>query len=242
VKRDTVSSGAVLAALRNGPFREPLRKRCRTDRPFGSRRGQHFIVRDRADQFRSGKLIPVNVGFRCEWCACTVELNRSIRSHGEPRFCSNICNRLAAWQTSEKQQACAMRGKVNPQWKGDHASAQAGRERARSIYRRVGPCDRCGRSPAERHHSDGNTLNNEPRNVDLLCRRCHMQEDGRASAFMAARSFSGQRRGRLTEDDARRIRERVATGATRRSMAAEYGVSATTIRRVVRRESFGWVS
>ena len=47
------------------------------------------------------------------------------------------------------------------------------------MYPVIGPCVVCGNPKAERHHWDGNTLNNDPENIVILCRRCHMQTDGR---------------------------------------------------------------
>lgn len=63
-------------------------------------------------------------------------------------------------------------------WKGDKAKVASGRYRARSMYE-LGDCEKCGNPATDRHHKDGNTLNNKPRNIIPLCRRCHMIEDGR---------------------------------------------------------------
>ena len=63
-------------------------------------------------------------------------------------------------------------------WKGNDAGVDAGRVRARNLYN-LGPCERCGEPATDRHHVDGNTLNNEPDNVQIFCRRCHMIVDGR---------------------------------------------------------------
>jgi hypothetical protein len=44
-------------------------------------------------------------------------------------------------------------------------------------------CEICGEKPAvERHHDDGDPLNNGRSNVQLVCRRCHMVIDGRLEA------------------------------------------------------------
>lgn len=65
-------------------------------------------------------------------------------------------------------------------WKPD---AQIGtkRKRARAIIRDLGThCTRCGQQkPLERHHIDGDTGNNDVENIQILCRRCHMEIDGR---------------------------------------------------------------
>ncbi len=55
-----------------------------------------------------------------------------------------------------------------------------GHWRARQKYPVIGNCERCVEKPAtDRHHKDGNTLNNDRSNVAFLCRKCHMEEDGR---------------------------------------------------------------
>ena len=51
------------------------------------------------------------------------------------------------------------------------------------MYPTIGPCSHCGNDKAERHHRDGNTANNEPSNIDITCRRCHMSTDGRLTTF-----------------------------------------------------------
>lgn len=64
-----------------------------------------------------------------------------------------------------------MTGSGNHQWQGDLASEQAGRQRAQRMYAQK-PCVKCGH-PGQRHHKDGNTLNNEQGNIEFLCASCH---------------------------------------------------------------------
>lgn len=46
-------------------------------------------------------------------------------------------------------------------------------------------CERCDTSPAvDRHHIDGDPLNNVPSNIQSLCRRCHMEVDGRSNGAL----------------------------------------------------------
>lgn len=80
-------------------------------------------------------------------------------------------------------------GELNPRWGGDSIKPSNGRCRARRMYP-LQPCHICGRV-AERHHKDGNTLNNESGNIDFLCRRHHMIIDGRMT-----RRNNGQFRGK----------------------------------------------
>lgn len=68
-------------------------------------------------------------------------------------------------------------GADSPNWKGDAAQPQAGRVRAHDLYPRAPRvCSGCGKSPQkrmDRHHVDGNPLNNAPDNVQWLCTKCH---------------------------------------------------------------------
>ena len=70
------------------------------------------------------------------------------------------------------------KGDKNPRWMGDNISAKSGRLRARKIYPKQ-DCELCGSTKTERHHKDGDTLNNHHSNIQFLCRRCHMKVDGR---------------------------------------------------------------
>ena len=68
------------------------------------------------------------------------------------------------------------RGANSPNWKGDGlASDKAGRQRARKLYpiAEDQECDRCTAEATERHHIDGNPLNNERSNIEYLCTPCH---------------------------------------------------------------------
>ncbi len=59
------------------------------------------------------------------------------------------------------------------------AGVGAGWLRAQKLYPHLGKCQLCDNRAVERHHIDGNTLNNEPGNVMFLCRHHHMEVDGR---------------------------------------------------------------
>lgn len=90
---------------------------------------------------------------------------------------------------------CSKRAERNPKWKGDQARHDTGHGRAqRKISLKGVICERCDEAPAsDRHHIDANRLNNDPTNIMRLCRRCHMEEDGRLEA-LRARNSSGRRR------------------------------------------------
>ena len=74
-------------------------------------------------------------------------------------------------------------GIEHPNWRGDNACQRTGRSRAERMYPNIGACVACGNPNSERHHLDDNTLNNEPNNIAILCRRCHMKKDGRIEEF-----------------------------------------------------------
>ena len=67
-------------------------------------------------------------------------------------------------------------------------SKTTGWSRAQRLYPNLATCQECGGRPAvERHHRDGNPLNNAPENLALVCRRCHMRLDGRTATEAARR-------------------------------------------------------
>jgi len=80
--------------------------------------------------------------------------------------------------TPEQRAKAAQWAEDHPAWKGDKASVKAGRSRALRLFPPQ-PCSVCGKARAERHHIDGNTLNNKPGNILFVCRKCHMAKDGR---------------------------------------------------------------
>ena len=86
-------------------------------------------------------------------------------------------------QTPEHVENRKRSGKENHGWLGDRVSEKGGRTRALRLFPKVGPCVLCGAKKSERHHIDGNTANNVPENILILCRRCHMKNDGRLEQF-----------------------------------------------------------
>jgi len=77
-------------------------------------------------------------------------------------------------------------------WRGERATVKAGRQRARASFA-LGPCERCGKNGVERHHKDANPLNNDPENIEILCRHCHMEIDGRLERFKLTSATAGLR-------------------------------------------------
>ena len=63
-------------------------------------------------------------------------------------------------------------------WKGTNITIAGGRDRAQRWYKSA-PCEICGSPKSDRHHKDGDTSNNSPSNIQFLCRKHHMEVDGR---------------------------------------------------------------
>jgi hypothetical protein len=126
-----------------------------------------------------------------------------------------------------------MRGETHPRWKGDAANVTTGRERARRRFA-ADACVQCGATEnLDRHHVDGNTRNNEPENVEVRCRRCHMSVDGRLHALAHATDLTpaqvetiGRRYAALPRASTR------CKPGTVSALAAELGVSVKTINNV----------
>lgn len=59
-------------------------------------------------------------------------------------------------------------------------SERSAHRKANEITYSIRVCDVCGSiQNLERHHLDNNPFNNAPDNIRVLCRRCHMEIDGR---------------------------------------------------------------
>ena len=65
-------------------------------------------------------------------------------------------------------------------------SPDAGRQTARRIHRLLGKCDYCENPARDRHHKNGDATDNSTENLAFLCRKCHMEEDGRLMKFVAS--------------------------------------------------------
>lgn len=72
------------------------------------------------------------------------------------------------------------RGETHQSWKGDAASASAGRARANRMHPKPKLCEGCQLpKKLDWHHVDDDPLHNERENLLALCRRCHQTLDGR---------------------------------------------------------------
>lgn len=105
---------------------------------------------------------------------CNKEIYRtSIRCNS----CSNK-NRKGKYKWNDLAKT-KRREKGNPNWKANSINKNTGHIRARRKFHQKENCNFCGKAKAERHHQDGNPMNNNKDNIIWLCRSCHMKEDGR---------------------------------------------------------------
>lgn len=91
------------------------------------------------------------------------------------------------WNLRKDAEHCTRyigRGEAHSQWKGNAATDENKRKRARAWYPLKRACERCGGVARDRHHRDGNPGNNTRANIAFLCRRCHMTIDGRLARQM----------------------------------------------------------
>ena len=101
------------------------------------------------------------------------------------------CGKQTSYKKITHCPSCARKGARAYQWgKGEATTPNGGRAMARRHFD-LGPCKKCGAPGTDRHHHDGNPLNNAEGNVYPLCRRCHMALDGRLAA-MVGRNKQGR--------------------------------------------------
>lgn len=80
----------------------------------------------------------------------------------------------------------APRGPDHYAWKGKDARPETQRERCQRMYPLDGVvCEHkgCEKPATDRHHVSGDTNDNRRENIQLLCRRHHMEVDGRLDAL-----------------------------------------------------------
>jgi transposase-like protein len=118
-------------------------------------------------------MTPTMAAYICHYCGSEFEAPT-----WRPRkVCSKACQ--------HKLMSLNYMGSQHPNWKGGKVSPQGGRVRARRIHPLPRTCERCDKPAVERHHKDGDPTNNYRENLAFLCRRCHMEVDGRLEATVA---------------------------------------------------------
>jgi len=99
----------------------------------------------------------------------------------------------------------------------------------------IGPCP----EGKQVNHIDGNKRNNHVGNLEYVTlseNRHHAYDAGLASNYGTNNPSS-----KLTEEDVHEIRRVLAEGATQISVAASYGVCASTINAIVSGQNWGWL-
>lgn len=126
------------------------------------------------------------------------------------------------------------------------ATPGAGRKRARVLYPTPQPCewpgcDRLG----ERHHIDGNTLNNYQSNIAWLCRGHHFRAEGRGRIIADSRRHRGTQSlgeahhaAKLTAAKVMAARRRHVKGESMASLAREMGVTIQSMSKAIRGETW----
>jgi transcription elongation factor Elf1 len=82
-----------------------------------------------------------------------------------------------------------------------NVNSNTGRRRAQRLVDAIN-CEKCGSTEKlERHHKDGNPMNNEPNNLAVLCSPCHHKEHLRiapATCVVCGQMFRPKRARRAT--------------------------------------------
>lgn len=78
------------------------------------------------------------------------------------------------------------KGSEHHSWKGDNVTKTTGRVRAEKMFK-LEPCEICSSKKSERHHIDGNPINNDRENIMFLCRKHHIAIENRLEKAWAVR-------------------------------------------------------
>lgn len=68
--------------------------------------------------------------------------------------------------------SCANKGERNPRWVGTKIKRRSAYARAQVLFA-LGDCELCGNTADYRHHKDGDPRNNDPNNIQIVCKGCH---------------------------------------------------------------------
>ena len=111
--------------------------------------------------------------------------SKNVKYH---RNCNSCGREYVGWGKFYCRKKCRQMPKLDkhPSWKGDSANPKTGRTRAWKMFK-LEPCEVCRSKKSERHHIDGNPLNNVRKNIMFLCRKHHVAIEGRAMHMWLAR-------------------------------------------------------
>ena len=125
---------------------------------------------------------------------CDAVITRKNKS-GYCRSCGMLGNqRTLGWKMPEGQRLELVKtrlGKNNPNWKGDRVGLSALHGYMKVRLTKPGSCDNCNNSKPLDLANKG-VYNREPSNWNWLCRRCHMQSDGRLNNLMKGKQKYGK--------------------------------------------------
>lgn len=100
---------------------------------------------------------------------------------------TSVCSRANRLGLTDKFRPKPYARGINPiRWSTAEITPNSQRRRARKLYQGLGDCELCGKPAVDRHHKDGNTGHNAFDNIQNLCRRCHMEVDGRLAKLIEA--------------------------------------------------------
>lgn len=103
----------------------------------------------------------------CEKCGCQFRVKWRCR---KPRFCSK---------------SCAHSGKNNPQWVGDKVGIVQVHTWMERELGRPDRCSKCGKIGKVDLANKSNKYKRDPNDWEWLCRKCHMESDGRMEKFLS---------------------------------------------------------
>jgi hypothetical protein len=111
-------------------------------------------------------------------------------------------------------------GSENPNWKGDQAGYAAVHRWLGRTFPKMGTCEWCQETAATEYALMAEEHTRDREAYAELCVPCHRGYD-----------HDGERSGnaKLTLDDVRLIRQRIAAGASDRTLSAEMGVSPAAV-------------
>lgn len=99
-----------------------------------------------------------------------------------------IKERAENYSKSQKGIPKKIKGEDHWEWKGNSASRNAGHYRARKAISKT-ECDYCPdtitSSKLDIHHKDNNSLNNDPSNLEVVCRKHHSMLHGKEALLIA---------------------------------------------------------
>jgi len=129
----------------------------------------------------------------------------------------------------------------NGMWKGNDVTLTNGRVRACHWFG-IDKCEICSKPAMDRHHRDGNPINNDSSNIQCLCRSCHMRVDGRMDGLKEIQKQTPKRgenhpTAKLTFMQVIEIRKRyLEEKIFQYDLAKEHGVSQSLISAIVMRK------